>query len=79
MICVYVYVMMCRDAKAMADKKAAKAAEKEAKLANDPHGNATAAYDAADARKAKQKSDKKERQKESGQYAKAERRAEGKF
>ena len=57
----------------MADKKAAKEAEKAARLANDPHGNATAAYAAADARKAKQKADKKARQKEAGQYAKAER------
>ena len=66
------------DAKALAEKKAAKEALKTERLSNDPHGNATAFYEAADARKEKQKADKKERSKEVGQAAKQNRSVLGK-
>jgi len=57
----------------MAEKKAAKEAMKAERLSNDPHGNATAEYEAAEKRKLKQKADKKERSKEAGQCAKQNR------
>ena len=71
-------MLSLRDAKAMADKKAAKEAEKARRLENDPHGNATREYEEAEKRKMKQKADKKERKLESGQHAKAMRNMEAK-
>merc|ERR1711939_593596 len=63
-----------RDKKALEEKKAAKEALKKEKLEVDVHGNFQAQLDKEEARKLKQRAEKKERAKQAGQCAKQNRK-----
>merc|ERR1711907_565056 len=63
-----------RDKAALEAKKAAKEAQKAARLEVDVHGNAAKEFAEAEARKLKQRADKKERAKQAGQCAKQNRK-----